>query len=185
MVLIIVLSVFVLLIFVFGFFGGFYKVNIQVNNINGEILVYEDVIGAYNQTKKVIDKIYYKLLNKFKIETEKGFGIFYDNPKNVEQSKLRSEVGCIIESIDSEMLEQIKKHFKVKTLPNEKYLFAEFPFKGFLSIMIGMVKIYQKFGKYISENNYPDGPIMKIYDVPNKKIIYRKFISDNMEKVIK
>ena len=182
MALIIVFIFFVLLISVFGFFGGFYKVNIQEKNTCGEILVYENVTGAYNQTKTVSDKIYYELLNKYKVETKKGFGIIYDNPKNVEQSKLRSEVGCIMENTDNEMHEKIKEHFLVKILQNENYLVAEFPFRGFLSIMIGMIKVYPKFGKYIFENKYPDGPIMEIYDIPNKKIIYRKFISDNLKR---
>jgi hypothetical protein len=39
-----------------------------------------------------------------------------------------------------------------------------------------MAKVYPIMGKYISENGFEDGPIMKIYDVPNKKIIYRKFL---------
>ena len=122
MAIVIVFIIIGLLIVMIGIFGGFYKVNIQTVNTGGEILVYENVTGSYNQASKISNKVYYELLNNFKIETTKGFGIYYDNPKNVDQNKLRSEVGCIV------------------------------------------------------ENGFEDGPIMEIYDVSNKKIIYRKFL---------
>ena len=176
MAIVIVFIVLGLSIVIIGIFGGFNKVNIQTINTGGEILVYENVTGSYNQSSKISNKVYHELLNNFKIKTTKGFGIYYDNPKNVDQNKLRSEVGCIIENIDNDTLEKIKVNFQIKTLPNENYLVSEFPFKGFISIMMGMIKVYPKMGKYISENGFEDGPIMEIYDVPNKKIIYRKFL---------
>jgi hypothetical protein len=118
-------------------------------------------------------------LNNYGIETFKGFGIYYDNPKNVEQNKLRSEVGCIAENIDNDTIEKLKEKYQIKILSEENFLVAEFPFKGFLLIMMGMIKVYPVIGKYIAENNYQDGAIMEIYDTPNKKIIYRKFINNS------
>ena len=177
MVIIIILIVLGLFTAVYGFFGGFYKVNLQNLNAGGEILVFENVTGAYNQANKVSNKIYYDLLNNYGIETFKGFGIYYDNPKNVEQNKLRSEIGCIAENIDNDTIEKLKEKYQVKTLQKENFLVVEFPYKGFFSIMMGMIKVYPVIGKYITENNYKDGPIMEIYDIANKKIIYRKFIN--------
>lgn len=177
----IVLFIFVFIlafvILVYGYFGGFRKIDLQIVTAGGEILVYEKVSGAYNQAAQISDKVYYELLHNHGIETTKGFGIFYDNPKNVEQSKLRSEVGCIVENIDAATLEKLKANFQVKTLPQENYLVAEFPFKGFPSIIIGMLKVHPALEKYTAENNLPDSPIMEIYDgFVNKKIIYRKFL---------
>jgi DNA-binding transcriptional regulator YhcF (GntR family) len=178
MLLLIVGIVLVLLTAVYGFFGGFHKVKIQTISTGGEILVYENVTGAYNQAVKITNKVYYELLNQYGIETKKGFGIFYDNPKNVEQNKLRSEIGCVVEDIDKNTLDRVKANFQVKILSRENCLVAEFPFRGFPSIIMGMIKVYPIIGKYIIENNYEDGPIMEIYDsFVNKKIIYRKFLN--------
>ena len=176
MAIVIVLIVFGIIIAVLRFFGCFYKINLKTVNSGGEILIYENVTGAYNQASKISNKVYYELLNNYKIETFKGFGIYYDNPKTVEQNKLRSEVGCIGENIDNKTLEKIKEQFQVKNLPIENYLAAEFPFKGFPSIIIGMIKAYPIIEKYIIEKGFEDGPIMEIYDVQNKKIMYRKFL---------
>jgi hypothetical protein len=177
MVFLVIALILLLLTLIYGFFGGFHKVNIQTINTGGEILVYENITGAYNQASKISNKIYYELLNQYGIETTKGFGIFYDNPKNVEQNKLRSEIGCVVENIDDDTLDKLKANFQVKILPNENCLVAEFPFRGFPSIMMGMIKVYPIIGKYIIKNNFKDGPIMEIYDnFVNKKITYRKFL---------
>ena len=109
MAIIIVLIILGILTAVLGFFGCFYKINLKTENTGGEILIYENVTGAYNQASKISNNVYYELLNNYKIETFKGFGIYYDNPKNVEQNKLRSEVGCIGENIDIKTLEKIKE----------------------------------------------------------------------------
>ncbi|KAA6337094.1 hypothetical protein EZS27_014806 [termite gut metagenome] len=179
MAIIIVLVILGLLTALFGYFGGFSKIIIRTLKAGGEVLVYENVTGAYNQASKVSNKIYYDLLNTEKIPTTKGFGIYYDNPKNVEQSKLRSEVGCIVDAVDNNLMDKLKEKYQVKTVPEENCLVVEFPFKGGFSILVGMIKVYPVIEKYVTENNYLDGPVMEIYDVPNKKIIYRKFLNKN------
>ena len=175
---IIILAAFVIVLLgLFVFYGGCYKITIQNINTGGETLIYEAVTGPYSQSFKVSDKIHNDLLDS-KIETTKCLGIYYDNPKNVDKDKLRSEIGCIVENVDSETIEKLKTKYSVKILPNENYIVAEFPYKGSLSILMGIKKVYPAIEKYSKENNYADAPIMEIYDVPNKKIIYRKFINN-------
>jgi hypothetical protein len=43
-----------------------------------------------------------------------------------------------------------------------------------MSILVGLMKVYPALEKYTKENGYAGGAIMEIYDVPNKKIIYRQ-----------
>jgi hypothetical protein len=140
------------------------------------VLVYENVVGDYKQTSAITDKVYYALLNNEKIETTKGFGIFYDNPKAVEKSKLRSEVGCIVENLDSVTISQLSMKYQIKTLPKSKCIVTEFPFKGGMSIMVGIMKVYPAIAKYIDKGGLKDGSIMEIYDCSNKTITYRKEI---------
>ena len=91
-VLIIIAVLAVLLIAVYAYYGGFGKISFRIENQGGETIVYENVTGDYSQTPKVSDKIYYALLNEEKIETTKGIGIYYDNPKKVDKDKLRSDI---------------------------------------------------------------------------------------------
>jgi DNA gyrase inhibitor GyrI len=176
-ILLITIAITIVLIAVFhAYYGGFKKITIRVEEQGGEVLVYENVIGDYKQTSAITNKVYHALLNNEKIETTKGFGIFYDNPKTVEKSKLRSEVGCIVENLDSVTISQLSMKYQVKTLPKSQYIVTEFPFKGGMSILIGIMKIYPAITKYIKKEGLKDGSIMEIYDCSNKTITYRKEI---------
>ena len=93
------------------------------------------------------------------------------------KTKLRSEIGCIIEEKDLSKVADIKENLQIKTFPEKSYIIAEFPNKGKLSIIFGIIKVYSAMDKFVKEKGYKkEGAVMEIYDVPNKKIIYRKEI---------
>lgn len=161
----------------FIYYGGLSKVNCRVEKQGGETLVCKQMTGDYAKSAKLMDEVYYSLLNDYGIETFKGFGLYYDNPKEVEKTKLRSEIGCIIEEKDLLKVADIKGNLQIKTFPEKSYIIAEFPNKGKLSIIFGIIKVYPAMDKFLKEKGYKkEGAVMEIYDVPNKKIIYRKEI---------
>jgi DNA gyrase inhibitor GyrI len=176
-ILYVIIAFLVLIIIIYAYYAGFKKVVFQTSEQGGETLVYEELTGDYNQSGVVMDRIYNSLLKDEKIETFKGFGIYYDNPQEVEKSKLRSAVGCILEKRDSAKLNELKKKYKIETCPTGKYITTEFPFKGKMSVMLGIMKVYPAMSKYIKEKGLNEkGAVMEIYDTPNKKILYRKEI---------
>ena len=158
----------------YAYYGGFTTVTFKEAEQGGEAMVYEEMTGDYSQTPKVADKIYHALLNDEKIETTKGIDICYDDPKVVEKSKLRSEVGCIVEGLDSTVIAGLSEKYNVKTLPVSNCMVTEFPFKGKLSIFVAMMKVYPAFRKYFEQHGVSNTPVVEIYDVLNKKIVYRK-----------
>lgn len=136
--------------------------------------MYETIIGDYRQSGTVMDKIYYSLLNDYKVETFKGYAKYYDDPKKVEKSKLRSEAGCVIEPKDLDKAAAVDK-FKTAVLPREKVIVTEFPYKGKMSVVFSLMKVYPALTKFAEKNGHDgDGAITEIYDIPNKKILYRK-----------
>ena len=176
-ILVAIIVIIALIVVTYAYYGGFKKVNFQTSKQGGEMLVYEEVTGDYKQSGPVMDKVYYSLLNEDKIETFKGFGIYYDNPQKVETSKLRSEVGCILENSDTARITELTAKYKVKTYPKQSYLTTEFPYKGKLSVLVGVMRVYPAMNKYITEQGMSEkGAVMEIYDIPNKKILYRKEI---------
>lgn len=177
-VLIVIAVLITIVVVAYIYYGGLSKVVVKEEVQGGEVLAYEEVVGDYAQSGKFTDKVYYTLLNNEGIATTKGFGVFYDDPQQVERSKLRSEVGCIVEGLDSIQIAKLADKYKVRIYPKGSYITTEFPFKGHMSIMIGLMKVYPQIDKYIKEHSISDkGAIMEIYDVPNKKIIYRKEIA--------
>ena len=159
----------------YGYYGGFKKVDVGISASGGEILVYEKMRGDYRQSAEVMDKIYNNLLNEDSIETFKGFGIYYDNPREVEKSELRSDVGCILENADIARMSELEEKYSIKTFPEKEYITAEFPYKGKASVIVSLIKVYPELNKFAIENGYSEeGAVMEIYDIPNKRILYRK-----------
>jgi len=176
-VLIVIAVFFALFAGLFVYYGGFSKVTCRIEKQGGEKLIYKQMTGDYAKSAKLMDEIYYALLNDHNIETYKGFGIYYDNPKEVEKNKLRSEIGCIIEDKDISKLPQITDGLSIKLYPERSYIVTEFPSKGKLSILFGIMKVYPSIEKFVEKNGYKkEGAVMEVYDIPGKKIIYRKEI---------
>ena len=87
---------------------------------------------------------------------------------------MRADVGCILE-YDFDKLETWKDDFEVTEYPVSEYLVVEFSYKGMSSVILGIMKVYLAFETYVEENSFEsDTPVMEIWDVPNKKITYRK-----------
>lgn len=175
-ILIVIAVIAAVLCGIYGYYGGFSTVEFKVAEQKEEIFVYEDVIGDYSQSPIYMDSVYYGLLNDFKIETTRGAGIYYDNPEQVEKSKLRSQLGCLLDNpVDSAQMVAISSRFKVKTIPQGSYIISEFPHKGMMSVMVGIMKVYPAMNEYIEVNGYSaDSPVIEIYDTPKQVIIYKK-----------
>jgi effector-binding domain-containing protein len=174
-ILYVIVSLVIITAMIYANYKGFSNVSVQIKEEGGEHLVYREVKGPYSETRVVLSKIMYDLKSQFKIEPNKSFGIYFDDPQKVDKNKLRSEVGCILENVDTLHVFWLKSNFKTKVLPKKNYITAEFPFKGKMSIMIGIMKVYPALKEYVKANGYSEeGPIMEIYDMPNNKILYLK-----------
>ncbi len=175
--LIIIGSILLIITTVFAYYGGFKKITPVIKICGGETIAFEKVKGDYKQSGIVSDRVYYSLLNKHKIDTYKGFGIYFDDPGTVETENLRSHVGCIIENKDLDKLDEIKNDFEVEQYPEKEYIVAEFPYKGKLSVIFGLFKAYPALKAFTEKNGYStETQTMEIWDIPNKKTIYRKEI---------
>jgi hypothetical protein len=162
----------IVIVLTLSYYGLFTKTTIVEKEMGDFWLLYEKHVGDYREVGQVIDKIYSRLLGEDAIETSRGFGLYYDDPKKVKKENLRSIVGCILDKQDENKIDYLKKNYKIKYYPASKSVVAEFPFKGKPSIFIGIVKVYPKVAEYITQHNYRPGPIMEIYDTPNEKIFY-------------
>lgn len=168
--------IFTLIFFVFVvYYGGLKTIKIEVREEGGETVVYESILGDYRKTGLTMDQVYNYLLKEKKIETFRGFGIYYDNPKQTPKSQLRSEAGCIVEKPDTGSLAGLPCDMKVKTLPVRKYMVTEFPYLGKLSVIFSLMKVYPALEKYAYKHDFAqDGAVTEIYDIPARKNYFRK-----------
>jgi hypothetical protein len=178
--LIIILAVLALLFFILLGFGFFSRITIKRGEQGGERLVFSEAFGDYRKSGLLMDEIYDLLIREASLETFKGFGIFYDNPKEKATESLRYEAGCIIpETIqDLEKIERaLGSAYKIKRLEPKECIYLEFPYKGKMSVFFGAMKVYPLIDSYLKQHDLPrDGEVMEIYDVPGKRIGYRKYL---------
>ena len=164
-------SIAVLLMGYLYYMGVFSKIEITEKEMGPYKVVFKEHIGDYKETGKIMDEIYHSLLDDG-VETYKGFGIYYDDPKVVEKDKLRSIAGNIIEEKDYDKTDRLKNKYNIKTIDKTRSITTEFPFSNKMSVIFSLMKVYPELNKYIDSKGYKKGQVMEIYDVPNKKIIY-------------
>ncbi|MCU0848407.1 MAG: GyrI-like domain-containing protein [Spirochaetes bacterium] len=151
--------------------GLFTGVVITEKSIGPLKLVYEEHVGDYRESGRIQNTVYRELASAG-IMTKKGFGIYYDDPKTVPAEKLRSRVGCVLESEDYGKIPVPGKKFKIMDLPEKKCVYAEFPHRTWLSILFGISRVYPAMSEYVRAKGYRFSEVIEIYDVPMKKIEY-------------
>ncbi|MCK5153599.1 MAG: GyrI-like domain-containing protein [Spirochaetales bacterium] len=155
-----------------GYFGAFTRVSVKEESKKTLWLIYEKFTGPYQNTGPVMDELYYRLLNNDSIETFNGFGIYYDNPREVDANKCRSIVGSILEENDYNRIDELKNKYNIMEITESKGLSSQFPYRGKLSIMMGIMKVYPEINRKIESLGIKQKPIMEIYNIPEKKIYY-------------
>ncbi len=158
-----------------GFYNGFYSPKVEIENEGGEIIVYESIVGHYHLTDSVMKNVFNELYEKNGIVITKGFGIYYDDPKEMGENNINFDAGCIVDDKDSIQLSNISELFTIKHCEKTDYIVTDFPLKGKMSIMFGMFKVYPKLNSFCEENGYDSKQaVMEIYDRKEKRIHYRR-----------
>jgi len=174
--LIIIAILVIALLLLLGYMGLFSKTVVTEKEMGPYMLVYQSFVGPYQQTGKIFSEV----SNKLKIDgiiTEKGIGIYYDNPQVVPSDKLRSDCGSVIEGNNLLLLEKVKDKYQVKNIDKKNCLVAEFPIKNSFSYMLGAMKTYPTLMKYAKDKNYKIELAYELYDMPAKMAYYVMVIS--------
>jgi len=158
---------------VYTYYGGFTAPEFIIQPDGGYLLVYQQLSGDYKFSGQAIQRTHDALSKQCNVESINGFGTYYDNPAFVEKNKLRFDAGCIVDMKDSAKLASLEADYKIKTLPKAMYVSTEFPYKGSLSIMLGVMKVYPAFNQYVKQHALQsEGPITEIYMMDEEKIRY-------------
>ncbi|PJZ41359.1 small molecule-binding protein [Leptospira kmetyi] len=147
------LSVVVLTLLVLAFLfymGAFDRVQVQEEVKGPYSVLSHERIGDYRNVGITFETLQKELPEKG-IRDFKLFAIYLDNPNNVPKEKLRCEVGVLLSEPISKIPDGLSIELKARTIPAKKYLFAEFPLKNFVSIFLGIYKVYPKLFRACEE----------------------------------
>ncbi|MBM9501211.1 GyrI-like domain-containing protein [Leptospira sp. 201903071] len=147
------------------YMGAFDQVQVKEENRGPFYVLSHDRIGDYRNVG-VSFEILQKELPAKGIQNFKLFGIYLDNPNEVSKEKLRSEVGVILTEPLARVPEGLSLDLKLRTIPEKKYVLAEFPLKNFLSIFLGIYKVYPVVFQACETRgcNLKEKPSMEIYE---------------------
>jgi AraC family transcriptional regulator len=138
--------------------GTFKEVTVSEGNKGPYKIVFKNHVGAYHKIVPVIESVE-KWAKENGESCHLSFGEFLDDPDKVEEDRLRSIAGCMVEKTWDFVL---PAGFGFRELPSRFYVIAEF--EGAPSI--GPFKVYPRAKEYIEAHNYKmSGSIMEIYEI--------------------
>lgn len=119
--------------------------------------IYIEHVGPYHKVNKVIEKVE-KFMKEKGVVCQRTFGEYLDDPRQVEEARLRSKVGCLIDK----MPEGAPENMKEGEIPARDYVQAVFT--G--SPGIGPLKVYPRVEQYLQQKNLEQtGAGVEIYEI--------------------
>lgn len=144
-------------LFLANYLGAFKGVDISEATQGPFKTVYLEHVGPYHKVNKIIEQVE-KYMASQGAPCGRTFGEYMDDPQTVEEARLRSKVGCIVETVPANLPED----FKSGEIPQRKYVVAVFT--G--SPGIGPLKVYPRVNDYmIKQNLKQTGAIIEIYEI--------------------
>lgn len=180
-VLVVLLAVIIIMFSFLAYSGIFTDVEVKRGEKGPYYLVYKPFVGSYEKIAPTMESLHTDLKEQFNYEGNSGFGIYFDKPGSRPNDELRSIVGAVVTKEQFETIGDKLKSFK---LEKGDAVYATFPFKNQISIIIGIFKVYPELDKYIKDNGLEGAPIMEMYDMENKVIEYIAPLSADREKLI-
>lgn len=139
--------------------GAFKPVSFEMGEYGPFYLVFKPHLGAYHKIVPVIEDVERWVKSQHQT-CEQSFGEYIDNPKAVEQERLRSNGGCLVTGL----IPNLPSDYQQKEVPKQFFIRAQF--EG--SPAIGPYKVYMKAEELMSEKGLiPNGPVFEVYEIQN------------------
>ncbi|WP_413290536.1 GyrI-like domain-containing protein [Bdellovibrio sp. HCB337] len=163
-----VLAIVTLVIYLATHLGAFKSVDISEGNRPAMKMIYKDHTGSYHKIVATIEEVE-KWAKENNIPCTESFGEYIDDANKVEEARLRSRGGCIVDAIPANLPEGIQS----REIPARKYVVAIF--EG--SPGIGPLKVYPKAETYMKERQLVmDGSVIEIYVIHSSKTMTTTYL---------
>ena len=153
--------------------GAYKDVTITYQSYPELHLLYKEHHGPYHKINDVIVDVE-AWASAHNISCTKTFGEYIDDPRTVEERRLRSNGGCILDSAF-----ETNDQYKYKHIDTQKYVLAKFD--GAPSI--SPFKVYPKVENFIKENNLVQvGTTIEVYSILNERTAHTEYLFPVREK---
>lgn len=164
----VLLVVITIAVWLFYYLGAFKSVDITETERGPMKMIFKEHTGSYHKIVTVIEEVE-KWAKENKIDCTESFGEYIDDANVVEEARLRSRGGCIVNEIPA----QLPEGFKSREIPVRKYVQAVF--EG--SPGIGPIKVYPKAETYMKDRQLSmDGAVIEIYVIHSEKAMTTTYL---------
>jgi hypothetical protein len=169
---IIVIAIFVVILSIYAYYGGFKKIQITTESHGSFYGASVKHTGDYREIGGAMTKLDKKMRLKG-IEATKGFGIYFDNPKTTAIENRRAIAGSIIAETDIEKVVELGDSVDLVEVPELTGYTARFPYKGFLSFIVAVMKVYPELSQICEADGFEIvTPTLEIYDMKGGEIVF-------------
>ncbi|MBY0553993.1 GyrI-like domain-containing protein [bacterium] len=166
-------------LYLFQYTGAFKSVTIDQDERGPYTIIYKTHVGAYHKIVSTIQEIE-KWSRENGLKCRLSFGEFFDDPRVVEEGRLNSRVGCLIDPLvpdEKIVLEKLKSQlpqdYKIDEIQKTKAVVALFTGAP----GIGPLKVYPKAEDFIVENKLTrKGSVIEIYEGNDNKSMQTTYI---------
>jgi AraC family transcriptional regulator len=157
-----------LFVAVYVYVGGYKPVTTEITEKGPFKVVYKEHLGAYHQIGVALEEV--EKWAKANGETcQFTFGEYLDNPKLVDEDRLKSNGGCFV---SKDWPSGLPEGFHYREIPKRQYLIAVF--EGAPSI--GPMKVYPKADSIMKDQGYkPDGAVIETYEILSPKSVETRY----------
>lgn len=149
--------------FMFFHLGALKPVEITQSVAGPFYLIAKSHVGPYHKTVQAIEVVE-AWAQKEKIECRLSFGQYLDDPKTMEEERLKSRGGCLY--LNKPDVAALPKDFENIELPAQDYVVAHF--SG--SPGIGPMKVYPKVDEYLKQQGLQmAGPVIEVYEILDRE----------------
>ena len=153
-----------LTIFVFLAYAGlFEKVTIEEREMGPYTVLVKPQRGSYKQTPQTMKEVV-EAVKAAGLTSYKGFGLYYDSPKKVDEENLRAEVGVVLPEEEISKVQNLATQFQLKNIPAQNSVVVKFPYRIDLSILLGIFKVYPLLTKYVEDKGYNPPYGLEVYN---------------------
>lgn len=158
-----IVSVAVMLAAYLYFHLGVYKpVEIRLEKRGPFYLLFKQHVGPYHQLVPILQEVE-SWVKEHNLKCPQTFGEFLDNPEAVDEDRLRSHAGCVLDK----PLATAPPEYLYQQRPEHSYVVGRF--SG--SPAIGPYKVYPKIRKFMEENRVKSSsPILELYTVNGTEV---------------
>lgn len=145
------------------FYLGFYKpVEISIEKRGPMYLLSKHHTGPYHEIGPSIAEVEAWAAESH-VPCEKTYGEYLDNPDAVDQDRLRSQGGCVLNG----PLQQVPPQFQFEERGGKSYVVGRF----YGSPSIGPMKVYPKIRKYLAEQQLRTSEaVIETYVIKGSKV---------------